>query len=76
MATILLSIGPSVDLLPGITYALPARVCQVNTVGSVETSVDGSAWNALASGTTTGAKFIRSAAGATVICKTSNLIKP
>ncbi len=68
--TQLVPVGPPTVLTQNVVYALPAQLCLVTSSAACETSLDGTTWTALTSGSMSGAVFIRSAAVNTIItCK-------
>ena len=67
MPTQLLSIGVPWNLTQNVTYALPTKPCVVTTSAACETSINGSTWTAFTSGSTSTAKFIRSAGVNTLV---------
>lgn len=67
MPTTVLSIGPAHNILQNVVYALPAKQVIVTTGAACETSVDGTNWTALTSGSKTGAKFLRCPSGNTTV---------
>ena len=68
--TQLVPVGPPTVLTQNVVYALPAQLCLVTSSAACETSLDGTTWAALTSGSMSGAVFIRSAAVNTIItCK-------
>ena len=69
MPTLLME-GMKYNINQGITYALPARLVIVESTAGLETSINGSSWTGLTSGSQTGALFLRCPGGnATVVCK-------
>lgn len=74
MPTQSLALGMPWTLIQGVAYALPSRVCLVQSSAALEVSADGTTWSALTGANTVGAQsgaaFIRSPVGnATVTCK-------
>ena len=60
-------IGMSVTLDQNVTYALPAKPVYVNSSQAVQTSLDGTTWNAYTAGSVSSGKFIRSTLVGTVV---------
>jgi len=60
-------IGMSVTLDQNVTYALPAKPVYVNSNQAVQTSLDGTTWNAYTAGSVSSGKFIRSTLVGTVV---------
>jgi hypothetical protein len=70
MPTETLSAGPVHSILQNVVYAMPPRTVLVTSSVAVETSLNGTVWTALASGTNSSAPFLRCpTANATVTCK-------
>ena len=70
--TQLLPTGTAVVINQNQVYALPARSCMVTTTAPCDTSIDGTTWTALTSGTIVAATFLRcTTAAPTVVCKPS-----
>lgn len=69
--TTLLTIGPAIDILQNVVYAMPARKVRVHSLAAVEISVDGTNWDALTGSETVGAEaasgFLRCPTGNTTV---------